>query len=320
MAGTRLGPFDVPGYHVGDCRELLRQLPDGCINCCMTSPPYWGLRDYGEPGQLGLEATPEEYVANMVGVFHEVKRVLRDDGILFLNLGDSYAGQMGGKQGASGDRADRAFTGTMEGTRAGNGLKPKDLVGIPWMVAFALRSDGWYLRSDIIWAKSNPMPESVTDRCTKSHEYLFMLAKSEQYYYDADAIREPHVSDGRGGISNKSTLKSVLHEQTHAPSLVDAQVNAAGRNRRTVWTIPTEPTPDAHFATFPRALVHPCILAGCPVGGVVLDPFGGSGTVGRVAEDNGRRWLLFDLSPKYAEIAKRKTAQTGLLGRVTNAS
>ncbi len=350
-----LGPFTVPGYHVGDCRELLRQLPDESINCVVTSPPYWGLRSYlpaDDPSkqlELGCERTYPEYVEHMVEVFREVRRVLRDDGTLWLNLGDCYAtgagavGECpgGGEQGESWAGKTRA---TRDGTHAGKntavaaigpmtqanrmpqpGLKPKDLVGIPWRVAFALQADGWYLRSEIIWHKPNPMPESVTDRPTKSHEQVFLHTKSERYYYDHDAVREPHkpeslaryeygldVTAPADGFVNAGAANP--REIGHCKRMGD-NINEAGRNRRSVWTITTEPTPDAHFATFPRKLVEPCILAGCHAGGIVLDPFGGSGTVGRVAEDLGRKWLLFDLSPKYAEIAKRKTAQTGLLGR-----
>ena len=313
------------GYHVGDCRELLRQLPDESVHCCVTSPPYWGLRDYGVSGQLGLEPTPEEYVANMVEVFREVRRVLRGDGTCWVNLGDSYASGATGR-----NDTDRETPGGRGGSFRGgarvkldidSGLKPKDLVGIPWRVAFALQADGWYLRSDIIWSKPNPMPESVTDRPTKAHEYLFLLSRSERYHYDADAVKEPPspTSGGsrrefRGG--GAYTGGNSFHNDAVRSNVTPGNDGElAARNRRTVWTIATEPTPDAHFATFPRKLVEPCILAGCPLGGTVLDPFGGSGTVGRVAEDLGRRWILFDLNPKYAEIAKRKTAQMGLLVR-----
>ena len=570
-----LGPFQPNTYVVGDCRELLRDLPDESINCCVTSPPYWGLRDYGEQGQLGLEATPEEYVANMVEVFREVRRALRDDGTLWLNLGDSYANTKVGNTNGTG--AGGVSTGKVqqkEGVldqqfvkQLPPGLKPKDLVGIPWRVAFALQADGWYLRSDIIWAKPNPMPESVqgshwsrhpvtlaeyerlsrlwqerggerdwpgdmpkmppreilggeaalsaqregtedgaskrgargrkgktpsvrpvssraeeqsqvrgdaegaieqekgasqvlvnregsqesggissanerlpiedrtekagecalspqpkgeseeakglcqaqgggrpvspgnrggldrhtsetqesllllpktegvdvgsrhpaeqrrtaregehcaslpelqfneegqdcapgliecpgchvcegnggyvwklsAGRPTKSHEYLFLMAKSERYYYDAEAVAEPALNTPGGRLSGQTKHATDWPKGSAAEGHgLDRGGTRDKRNRRSVWTIPTEPTPDAHFATFPRKLVEPCILAGCPAGGITLDIFGGSGTVGRVAEDLGRKWLLFDLSAKYAEIAKRKTAQTGILGR-----
>jgi DNA modification methylase len=330
---------------VGDCLELLRDLPDESINCVVTSPPYWGLRSYLSDGheskhlELGSERTYQEYVANMVDVFRDVRRVLCADGTLWLNLGDCYAtgagavGECpgGGVQGDrwTGNRGDRPGSpkhsgGAMGPTTQPNrlpqpGLKPKDLVGIPWRVAFALQDDGWYLRSEIIWHKPNPMPESVTDRPTKSHEQLFLLTKSDRYFYDQDAIREPHAEDsiarvGRGRSDDHKWADGGPGNQTLAKDISKAR-HPQGRNRRTVWTIPTEPTPDAHFATYPRKLVEPCILAGCPAGGIVLDPFGGSGTTGRVSEDLGRQWLLFDLSPEYAKIAKRKTAQTGLLGR-----
>ena len=324
-----LGPYQPNTYVVGDCRALLRQLPDLSINCCVTSPPYWGLRDYGEPGQLGLEATPAEYVANMVEVFREVRRVLRDDGTAWINLGDSYNAYNGNAGPGSGFSSGAACDTERPHLKSGHGLrtcelKPKDLVGIPWRVAFALQADGWYLRSEIIWHKPNPMPESVTDRPTKSHEQVFLLAKSESYFYDAAAIAEPCIYPGdhgfpRGpieGCDSETVAWRAKSQQDRKLAGVDSRTaGAETRNRRTVWTIPTQLTPDAHFATFPEKLVEPCILAGCPAGGIVLDPFGGSGTVGRVAEDLGRKWLLFDLSAKYAEIAKRKTAQIGLLGR-----
>ena len=276
----------------------------------------------------------------MVEVFREIRRVLLADGTLWLNLGDCYAtgagavGECpgGGAQGErwKGNRGDRPGSpkhagGAMGPTTQPNrlpqpGLKPKDLVGIPWRVAFALQADGWYLRSEIIWHKPNPMPESVTDRPTKSHEQLFLLSKSERYFYDGDAIKEP-ATDPETIIGKVRPSIEPLYLKTGAKGAgqirrnLNNQAARVTRNKRTVWTIPTEPTPDAHFATYPRKLVEPCILAGCPAGGIVLDPFGGSGTTGRVAEDIGRQWLLFDLSPEYAKIAKRKTAQTGLLGR-----
>lgn len=321
-----IGPYAVPGYHVGDCRALLAQLPDESIHCCVTSPPYWGLRDYGVDGQLGLEQTPEDYVAAMAAVFDEVRRVLRKDGTCWVNLGDTYNSSPSNQQGTGASTLAGAHDGTAAASlavaslgrvrREVPGLKPKDLVGIPWRVAFALQASGWYLRSDIIWSKPNPMPESVTDRPTKAHEYLFLLAKSEAYHYDGDAIRERQTTEpkDRDRLSNfKGVGVADLQLGTSSRARPGVIVEDGWRNRRTVWHIPTEPTPDAHFATFPRKLVEPCILAGCPLGGVVLDPFGGSGTVGRVAEDLGRNWLLFDLNPAYGQIAKRKTAQMGLL-------
>ena len=356
--------------HHGDARAVLAEMEPESVNCVVSSPPYWGLRDYGTATwdggdvdcdhlngplasssstlagytseniklrtngvpfkgscgkcgatrideQLGLEVTPEAYVAALVAVFREVRRVLRDDGTVWLNLGDSYAtGNPSGRRDADRRGEAGAFTdGDWRERQASGGggfvkplpygLKPKDLVGIPWMVAFALRADGWYLRSDIIWAKPNPMPESVTDRPTKSHEYVFLLAKSPRYYFDADAVREPHIEahlgrygydfwpegtkerngGGRpGGGSNTGGVK--------AP-------NPLGRNIRSVWTVATQPYPGAHFATFPPKLIEPMILAGCPEGGVVLDPFAGSGTTGLVAQRLSRRAVLIDLSMDY---------------------
>lgn len=264
---------------VGDAVTRLRELPEGCVQTCVTSPPYWGLRDYGHAWQLGLEATPEAYVAALVDVFREVRRVLRDDGTIWVNLGDSYAGSRGAQSrehagkhapNVSALKAAQIRTGLLRTP----GLKPKDLVGIPWLVAFALRADGWYLRSDIIWAKRNPMPESVTDRPTKAHEYIFLLAKSARYYYDAAAIREP------------------------------CSARKDGANKRTVWSVATHPFAGAHFATFPPALITPCILAGCPVGGTVLDPFAGIGTTGMVALRHGRSFIGCELNPAYALMAK----------------
>ena len=274
-------------------------------------------------------STPELFVEHLVEVFREVRRVLRSDGTLWLNLGDSYAGSWGAQSrgesappvsSTSANQVDAAPKRTQTGSLSRTpGLKPKDIVGIPWRVAFALQADGWYLRSDIIWAKPNPMPESVTDRPTKAHEYVFLLAKGERYFYDADAIAEPatYAGDQLGIVrgSKRSALAMGRNPSGNEVPGADADI-ASTRNRRSVWTIATEPTPDAHFATYPRKLVEPCILAGSPLGGIVLDPFGGSGTTGRVAEDLGRKWLLFDLNPTYAKIAKKKTAQAGLLGRV----
>lgn len=273
-----------------DARRL--PLRDGCVQCVVTSPPYWGLRDYGVADQIGLEATPDAYVLSLREVFSEVWRVLKDDGTVWLNLGDTYAndtkwgGQTSGKHALS-LHGKRPLVRAQKTT----GLKSKDLVGIPWRVAFALQADGWYLRSDIIWHKPNPMPESVTDRPTKAHEYLFLLTKSERYFYDAQAIAEP--------VSAAMLLE------------VEQGYDGLGlRNKRSVWTIPTLPYAGAHFATMPEALVEPCILAGCPVGGLVCDPFVGSGTVGAVAERLGRRWVGTDLG--YQPLASARTAQRGL--------
>jgi len=254
--------------HGGDCREVLRTLEADSVHMVCTSPPYWGLRDYGTPGQLGLEATPEEYVAAMVDVFREVRRVLRPDGTVWLNLGDSYAAGGGiGGNGYNDGRANRDLRGRSPVTA---GLKPKDLVGIPWRVAFALQADGWYLRSDIIWSKPNPMPESVTDRPTKAHEYLFLLAKSARYFYDAAAVREAATFDGTRGNGNARETTPLNGDRWATHKGLTAY-DGSGRNLRSVWTIATAPYPGAHFATFPPRLVEPCVKAGSPEGGVCPD-------------------------------------------------
>ena len=292
-------------YEIGDALEVLKRQPDGVFNCCVTSPPYWGLRDYGADGQLGLEETPEAYVAALVEVFREVRRTLRDDGTLWLNLGDSYVGSNKGPEGGiSVGKTHREVPGRI----VASGLKPKDLVGIPWRVAFALQADGWYLRSDIIWSKPNPMPESVTDRPTKAHEYIFLLSKRATYYYDADAIREmgnPEGSHSRGAVTRIEGRKDNGRGIMPTPT--------AGRNKRSVWTVTAQPYGEAHFATFPPALIQPCILAGCPDSGVVLDPFLGSGTTARVAEDLGRNWFGVELNPEYAALIDRRMVQMGLI-------
>ena len=290
----------------GDAIEKLRELPDESVQCCVTSPPYWGLRDYGVDGQLGLEDTPEEFVDVLVGVLMEVRRVLRSDGTLWLNLGDSYCGAPGGYQGKSGDRASRTFTAKTDKQKRGEGLKPKDLVGIPWRVALALQGAGWWLRSDIIWHKTNPMPESVRDRPTKSHEYLFLLAKSSRYYFDQESVREPVSANWKP--SGAPTVKEM------GPGVVDGSAKqrrleyaeAKGANVRSVWPIPTQPFAKAHFATMAPKLAERCILAGCPLGGVVLDPFSGAGTIGLVADRLGRDAILIDLNPEYCEMARAR--------------
>jgi len=296
----------------GDCRETLTTLPAESVHCCVTSPPYWGLRDYGTPGQLGLEPTPEEYVANMVGVFREVRRVLRDDGTVWLNLGDSYSSggrttqvaptlRTKGHDEASGKA--EYLQGFAVRPGAVKGLLGKQLIGIPWRVAFALQADGWWLRQDIIWHKPNPMPESVTDRCTKAHEYMFLLSKSARYYYDAEAIAEPSIYPD----DNRKSRSAETDKRMPTDSIGGVRPGSATyptRNRRSVWTVPTAPYHGAHFATFPPALILPCILAGCPAGGTVLDPFGGSGTTGAVASGNGRRAIMCELNPEYAKLAQ----------------
>ncbi len=313
-----------------DCLECLKQLPDNSINCCVTSPPYWGLRDYGVDGQIGLEVTPAEYVGRMVEVFREVKRVFRADGTLWLNLGDSYAGYWGDKKAREENRPSMADTNGWTNGFNMNArpdfhnafdemkIKPKDLVGIPWMVAFALRADGWYLRQDIIWHKPNPMPESVKDRCTKAHEYIVLLSKSKKYYYDADAIREPlsvhrakqagqKVEPGNDIVGRREQIEHA--RQRGSGGHFDGHkwfMNPLGRNKRSVWTITTKPFKEAHFAVFPPALIEPCILAGCPEGGVVLDPFMGSGTTGMVAAMHQRNFIGFELNPEYCKMAEKR--------------
>ena len=290
----------------GSAAKRLVELPDASIDCCVTSPPYWGLRDYGVEGQLGLEPTPAEYVERLVEVFREVRRVLKDDGTLWLNLGDSYVCGSQGSQGGTGQRAVRTFTATRVMRKDDiDGLAPKNLVGIPWRVAFALQADGWYLRSDIIWAKPNPMPESVTDRPTKAHEYLFLLSKSERYYYDAGSIAEQASSFGLNGGGYEPPGQTP-HATSRGVVAVDAPTT---RNKRSVWTIPTEPFPGAHFAVMPTALVKPCVLAGCRPGGTVLDPFTGSGTVCRVSVDNNCQFVGTELKPDYVRMAAARMAQ-----------
>lgn len=302
---------------LGDCLDTLKTLPDQSVHCCVTSPPYFGLRDYGHDGQIGLEQTPEEYIAKLVEVFREVRRVLRDDGNFWLNLGDSYnaAGRSGHgtRQGAK-QGTNRASANGSDHTRPTvANLKPKDLIGIPWMAAFALRADGWYLRQDIIWHKRSPMPESVTDRCTKAHEYVFLFAKSEKYYYDHEAVKEPSVDYLKSGPRERNISKGLRPDEMKA--LGGGQLpTSESRNRRSVWSIASQPYSGAHFATFPEALITPCILAGCPADGVVLDPFMGAGTTALVAVKNGRRYLGCELNPEYIKIAeKRIQKECGLL-------
>ncbi len=307
----------------GDVRERLRDLPDGSVQTCVTSPPYWGLRDYGVSGQIGLEQTPEAFVAALVEVFREVRRVLADDGTVWLNLGDSYANIAGtGRQGASGmlaggvDGCVRSLMNKQSGAKAiPDGLKQKDLVGIPWRVAFALQADGWYLRSDIIWSKPNPMPESVTDRPTKAHEYIFLLTKAARYYYDADAIAEPLArvwgdnNIGPGNRINTGVMEGKVLGRATNPhgGLARTKPNTdTGRNKRSVWHVATQPYPEAHFATFPEALIEPCILAGSRPGDTVLDPFSGSGTTGVVALKRGRNYIGIELNPAYIELARKR--------------
>jgi DNA modification methylase len=322
-----------------DCIEGLKKLPDESVNCCVTSPPYFGLRDYGHDGQIGLEESPEAFVSKMVEVFTQVRRVLKNDGTLWLNLGDSYCSTAPGTMNAP---STKIHTGEASTARANmrpktpEGMKPKDLIGIPWMVAFALRSSGWYLRQDIIWHKPNPMPESITDRCTKAHEYIFLLSKSSRYYYDYEAIKveaknpendarryasqtwdNKNTPDNlRNGIrpkriklGEKSFSKGQANAKGIAPSgngSKDYYELKEGANKRSVWIVTTKPFSDAHFATFPEDLIVDCIKAGCPENGLVLDPFMGAGTTALVSAKLGRNYVGFELNPAYIAIAEKR--------------
>ena len=294
---------------VGDVIKRLQELPDKSVQTVVTSPPYWGLRDYGQDGQLGLESTPEQYVANMVDVFREVWRVLSDDGTLWLNIGDSYMTTPAGNKtwgngvGSNKHYENKKIHDTTK--RKVEGLKNKDLIGIPWRLAFALQSEGWYLRQDIIWAKPNPMPESIKDRCTKSHEYIFLMSKSANYHFDSEAIKEKatgldpgnkNPTKANGTYHKKGTLSSNLHK-------IEAKEY---RNKRSVWSVTVKPYSEAHFATFPKELIEPCVLAGCPEGGTILDPFGGSGTTAEVALENRRNAILIELNPEYIKLAEKR--------------
>jgi DNA modification methylase len=303
----------------GDCRETMRRWKEQGIKAqtCVTSPPYYGLRDYGHDGQIGLEETPEEYIKAMVEVFRCVWDVLEDDGTLWLNIGDSYAGSgkgPAGNLGASND--ERNMTHTNSSAIVPQGCKPKDMIGIPWMMAFALRADGWYLRQDIIWHKPNPMPESVQDRCTKAHEYIFLMSKSQKYHYDADAIKEDAGNAGkRITLGEKSFSKGQANGANVKPSgngNADFYDVPENRNKRSVWTVTTKPYAGAHFAVFPSNLIEPCILAGAPIGGIVLDPFMGSGTTAQVAQNLGRKYLGCELNPEYKTLQDKRLSQMSL--------
>lgn len=315
----------------GDVRSCLKQLEDGSVQCVITSPPYWGLRDYGCDGQIGLEPTPEAYVADLVEVFREVKRVLRNDGVLWLNLGDSYATHASASK-EYGHNFQSAVVAAVNGigtldkpTAKSIGMKEKDLVGIPWMVAFALRADGWYLRSDIIWNKPNPMPESVTDRCTKSHEDIFMLTKSERYYYDAEAIKEASTEStlerGKYAWHGKVQIDGDGKERRAQPDPTEQMGDrwcSESRNKRDVWTVVTQHCAEAHFATFPPKLIEPMILAGTKEGDTILDPFMGSGTTAIQAVRWHRHYLGCELNPEYVKMAERRIADmVGPLFEVT---
>lgn len=311
--------MEVNKIYNGDSIEILKTFTDNSIDCCVTSPPYYNLRDYGNENQIGLEKTPYEYIEKLVNVFDEVKRVLKSDGTLWVNIGDSYAGSGKGcshyPDGTKGYKqsTNKGMIGksNIDKGYTDDEIKQKDLIGIPWMLAFALRAQGWYLRQDIIWSKPNPMPESVTDRCTKSHEYIFLLSKSRKYYFENEAIKEEaiwkkekraglgrlHYNDGkRTGEKGKGKENFVC--------IVDK------RNKRDVWNVSTKPYREAHFATFPKDLIEPCILAGCPIGGTVLDCFFGSGTVGEVAVENQRNYIGIELNEKYCEMAKERINNT----------
>jgi DNA modification methylase len=305
----------------GDCRETMRRWASENIKAqtCVTSPPYYGLRDYGHDGQIGLEQTPDDYIKAMVEVFRCVRDVLADDGTLWLNIGDSYNASQSNRTGQNGyddGRANRSKRFSVGGV---DGLKPKDLIGIPWMLAFALRADGWYLRQDIIWHKPNPMPESVNDRCTKAHEYIFLLSKSQRYYYDREAVREEvkETTNGKAGVRRSGDSKTRSREHwgvPHNPENVIVEYDEIkGANKRSVWSVPTKPYEGAHFAVFPEELIEPCIMAGAPVGGVVLDPFMGSGTTAQVAQHLGRKYLGCELNPEYKPLQDKRLRQLSLV-------
>lgn len=286
--------IELDTVYTGDALDVLRGLPDGSVNCCVTSPPYYALRDYGMDGQIGRESSPKEYVSRLTEVFAEVRRVLRPDGTLWLNLGDTYAG------------------------RGEEEIKPKDLIGIPWMAAFALRDDGWYLRNDIIWMKENPMPESVKDRCTRCHEHIFLFSKSKQYFFDYKAISEPvtestkeRLKRGIAGsnkygapIPGQPKVQTINLPREHG-SISDGDINPL-RSKRDVWIVNTVPFKGGHYAAYPPKLVESCILAGCPVGGVVLDPFMGSGTTGMVAKQHDRHYVGIEINPEFAALAEAR--------------
>jgi len=307
-----------------DALAGLRTIETASVDACITSPPYFGLRDYGVDGQIGTEATPNEFIQNLVEIFREVRRTLKDDGTLWVVIGDSYAGS-GKGQTANGGGIQDAKRSKVRGmtlpTGALDNVKPKDLIGIPWLLAFALRSDGWYLRQDVIWQKPNAMPESVKDRCTRAHEYVFMLTKSRNYYYDGDAVKElavdgdPHPPRGSKGVARENAgrrkqdghgrryegFNARYHNEDHPP--------VTTRNRRSVWTVTTKPCKEAHFAVFPPDLIEPCVLASSRPGGLVIDPFCGSGTTGMVAQYHGRRFIGIDINPEYVAIAERRLAK-----------
>lgn len=320
---------------VGDAYEKLATIEDESIQCVVTSPPYWGLRDYGIEGQIGLEDDMNFYLASLLMVFEQVWRILKRDGTLWVNLGDSYAGGMS-RRGKSKSGKQHSNSGSVfakgKGSKVPTGLKPKDLCGVPWRFALAMQKEGWYLRQDIIWHKPNPMPESVRDRCTKAHEYIFLFTKNKKYYFDNDAIREacktkaPSGNKQRKQRPSQSVLKkgnqagsipwspTTFHNHENDLELGQRITNKSnhpkGKNKRSVWTVTPKPFKGAHFATFPPDLIEPCILAGSRKGDTVLDPFFGAGTVGIVAKKHGRKYIGIELNPDYAEKAKSRIEAT----------
>ncbi|MFJ7647733.1 DNA-methyltransferase [Lysinibacillus sp. NPDC097279] len=314
--------LELNSIYQGHCLEVLKKIPNESVNTVVTSPPYWGLRDYGVDGQIGLESSVDEYVSALADVFSEVKRILKNNGTVWLNLGDAYAGSSRGRNsngkvnaGMNHFQSKGQVGGIVKIPKKVDGLKPKDLIGLPWRVALALQADGWYLRQDIIWNKPNAMPESVKDRPTKSHEYIFLLSKRPKYYYDYESIKEPAVygtldvrgSEGAFGPSQKAKRTDKPKGSFEGKYGKEAfRAIRDKRNKRSVWTVSTKPLKEAHFATFPEDLIEPCILAGCPFGGVVLDPFFGSGTTGLVALKHGRNFVGIELNPEYIKIAERR--------------
>jgi DNA modification methylase len=295
MMNKSLGVYSKKGatIYVGDAAETLKTLDAGSARTCVTSPPYWGLRDYGQEAQLGVEGSPEAFIENLCLVFDEVWRVLADDGTLWVNIGDSY------------------------GKTAMGDVKVKDLVGIPWMFAFAMRARGWYLRQDIIWSKPNPMPESVKDRCTKSHEYIFLFSKQPSYYYDHEAIKEPAIYPDASGPRFGGSKYGDSNDIKHATKSGNVYESSGTKNKRSVWTVPPARYKEAHFAVYPPALIVPCVLAGSAPGDTVLDPFSGSGTTGEVALLNDRNYVGIELNPDYAALSEKRISDAiGMFGRI----
>ena len=308
-------PIQLDTIYIGDCLEVLKTLPDESVHCCVTSPPYYALRDYGMEEQIGREATPKKYISRLTEVFTEVRRVLRSDGTLWLNIADTYAGK-----GNQGDFVDPKNPKGRSGQAVAlnykaPGCKPKDMIGIPWMLAFSLRDDGWYLRNDIIWMKENPMPESVKDRCARCYEHVFLFSKSRKYHFDHKAISEPiapttaeRLKRGmKGGnkfgkaIPGQEQVQTINRPREYG-TITDEMIKPL-RNKRDVWIINTVPFKGGHYAAYPPMLVETCLLAGCPEGGIVLDPFMGSGTTGMVAKQLDRHYVGIELNPEFTELA-----------------